>query len=289
MILEALHFSFFQRALIAGLLASVACGVIGTYVVVRRIASISGGLSHAAFGGVGLGYLLGFDPMLGALGFGLLSALGIGVAERRLRQGLDTLIATVWAVGMALGILFVAVRPGYAPDLMTYLFGNILFVPTGYLLMVAALDLVILSAVALLFRELQTVAFDPEFGEVVGVPVGRIFLLLLALTALAVVTLIRVVGVILVIALLSVPAAIARHWSEDLLRMMILAAVIGALCITSGLFLSYWLSASFGVNVPTGPFIILLAVGLYGTSAVARATLAKEGRHSRAVRAAERV
>jgi len=121
MMLGALEYEFFQRALTAGLLASVACGIVGTFVVVRRIASISGGLAHAAFGGIGLGYLAGFPPMLGALVFGLLSALGVGVAELRLRQGLDTLIAMVWAVGMALGIIFASLAPGPTPDLLSYL------------------------------------------------------------------------------------------------------------------------------------------------------------------------
>lgn len=266
---EALEYAFFQRALLAGVLASVACGVIGTYVVVRRIASISGGLSHAAFGGVGLGYLAGFDPMLGALGFGLLSAVGIGIAERRMGQHLDTLISIVWAVGMALGILFVSLRSGYAPDLMTYLFGNILFVPPGYVVMVAVLDAAILAAVFLGFRELRAVAFDPEFAQVVGVPVERIFLLLLTLTALAVVTLIRVVGVILVIALLTVPAAAARRWCDSLGAMMVLATALAAGSTVAGLFLSWWLSTDLGLNVPTGPFIVLLAVLLYGASTLA--------------------
>jgi zinc transport system permease protein len=267
---EALSYPFFQRALAAGLLAAVACGIVGTFVVVRRIASISGGLSHAAFGGVGLGYLLGFEPMLGALGFGVLSALGIGVAELRLRQGLDTLIAMVWAVGMALGILFVSLAPGQAPDLLGYLFGNILLVSPGYVGLVALLDLLIVGTVLLLFRRLRAVAFDEEFAWVVGVPVEALFLLLLTLVALTVVVLIRVVGVILVIALLTIPAAVARHWTDRLSRMMALAVLTGAASIAAGLFLTFGLSSEFGIDIPTGPSIILLAAAVYGISAVAR-------------------
>ena len=270
MIGEALSYPFFQRALAAGLLAAVACGIVGTFVVVRRIASISGGLSHAAFGGVGLGYLLGFEPMLGALGFGVLSALGIGVAELRLRQGLDTLIAMVWAVGMALGILFVSLAPGQAPDLLGYLFGNILLVSPGYVGLVALLDLLIVGTVLLLFRRLRAVAFDEEFAWVVGVPVEALFLLLLTLVALTVVVLIRVVGVILVIALLTIPAAVARHWTDRLSRMMALAVLTGAVSIAVGLFLTFGLSSEFGIDIPTGPSIILLAAAVYGVSAVAR-------------------
>jgi len=267
---EALSYPFFQRALAAGLLAAVACGIVGTFVVVRRIASISGGLSHAAFGGVGLGYLLGFEPTLGALGFGVLSALGIGVAELRLRQGLDTLIAMVWAVGMALGILFVSLAPGQAPDLLGYLFGNILLVSPGYVGLVALLDLLIVGTVLLLFRRLRAVAFDEEFAWVVGVPVEALFLLLLTLVALTVVVLIRVVGVILVIALLTIPAAVARHWTDRLSRMMALAVLTGAASIAAGLFLTFGLSSEFGIDIPTGPSIILLAAAVYGVSAVAR-------------------
>ena len=263
----ALEFEFFQRALAAGLLAAVASGIVGTYVVARRIASISGGLAHAAFGGIGLGFLVGFPPMAGALTFGLLSALGIGVAELRLRQGLDTLIAMVWAVGMALGIIFASLAPGAAPDLLSYLFGNILFVPPAYLWFTAILDLFLLLVVMRLYHPLQAVAFDEEFSWVAGAPVAALFLLLLGLTAVTVVVLIRVVGVILVIALLTIPAAIARHWTGSLARMMVLATAIGAVCITAGLFLSYGLSTGMGLDIPTGPFIILLVAFLYGISA----------------------
>ena len=272
---EALEYAFFQRALLAGLLAAVASGIVGTFVVARRMASVSGGLAHAAFGGIGLGYLVGFPPMAGALGFGLLSALGIGVAELKLRQGLDTLIAMVWAVGMALGILFASLAPGATPDLLSYLFGNILFVPPEYLVFTAALDVFLVIVVMRLYRPLQAVAFDEEFSWVAGVPVAGLFLLLLGLTAVTVVVLIRIVGVILVIALLTFPAAIARHWVDSLDRMIVWATATGAVCITSGLFMAYGLSARFDIDIPTGPFIILLAAVLYGVSAALKALARK--------------
>ena len=270
MIAEALGYPFFQRALLAGLLASVACGVVGTFVVVKRMASISGGLSHAAFGGVGLGYLAGFDPNLGAALFALGSGIGVGTARRRLGSEIDTLVAMVWASGMALGILFISLAPGYAPDLMSYLFGSILFVPADYVLYVIVLDLVILLTVVALFKELRAASFDEEFSEVMGLPTELLYVLLLALISLAIVTLIRVVGVILVIALLTVPATIARHWSRDLGRMMALSTAICAAAVTSGLLLSYWLSDAFAVQAPTGPVIILLTMALYAASAAAR-------------------
>lgn len=257
--MEALQLPFFQRALVAGLLASVACGVVGSYVVVKDMPAISGGLAHAAFGGLGLGYFLGFDPMLGAAGFGVASGLGIGVAYRRLRHGLDTLVMMVWSVGMATGIVLVAAVPGYAPDLTSYLFGNILFASPAYLWAGAALDAVLLLAVGAFFRELQAVAFDEEFAEVAGVPVDAAILVLLALTSLVVVLLIRVVGVLLVVALLTIPAAVARQWARALGRMMVLATGLCALFVTAGLFVSYGLSATWELDLPAGPVVVLLA------------------------------
>ena len=265
--IETLAEPFFQRVLLAGLLASLACGVLGSYVVAKRISSLAGGLSHAAFGGVGLGYLMGFAPMLGAAAFGIAAGLGIGIAYRRLRSGLDTLISTMWAVGMALGILFVALTPGYAPDLMSYLFGSLLFVSWKYVAITAALDVAILAVVALLAKELQAVAFDEEFAEVVGLPVERLLLILLALTSLAIVVLIRVVGAILVIALLTLPSAAARPWTNDLPRMMALSVGLSAGATLAGLGLSLLLSDAFGISAPPGPLIILIATLLFGASA----------------------
>ncbi len=268
--IEALSFPFFQRVLIAGLLASIACGVIGALIVAKRMSSVSGGLAHAAFGGVGLGYWAGFSPMLGATGFGILASIAIGVAYRRLQSGLDTVISMVWAVGMAIGILFVAFTPGYAPDLMSYLFGSLLFVPWSYVYLVAALDVLIVLAVWLLFKEFQAVSFDEEFAEVAGVPVDRMLYALLGLCALAIVTLIRVVGAILAIALLTIPAAVARHWTQTLQGMMCVAVGVAAVCTVLGLFLSHALSESLALSAPPGPLIVLSAAGIFGVSAIAR-------------------
>lgn len=270
MIAEAWGFDFFRQAVIAGLLASIACGVIGTFVVVKRISSIAGGISHAAFGGLGLGVLFGFSPIVGATGFCLLSALVIGVVYRREQHSLDTLISIVWSLGMALGLLFVSMSPGYLPDLNSYLFGNILLAPPGYLWWVAALDLLLIVAVVLCYRSFQAVCFDEEFAEVTGVAVDPIFFILLMLTALVVVVLIRVVGVIMMIALLTTPAAVARHWSDDLRGMILGASLISAACTSGGLVLSYWLSSAQELNAPTGPLIVLLAVGLFVLSACLR-------------------
>jgi len=162
--LEVLGFEFFRNALLAGVLASIACGIIGTYVVVRRMVSVSGGISHAAFGGVGLGYYLGIDPLLGATVFTVATALGMGALEIRARQQMDTIIGAVWAAGMALGILFVYLTPGFAPDLFSYLFGNILLVPRGDILLMAVLVAIIVAIVGLFYLEFQAVTFDPDYA-----------------------------------------------------------------------------------------------------------------------------
>jgi zinc transport system permease protein len=269
-VIEALGLPFFQRVLLAGLLASVACGVVGSLVVAKRISSLSGGISHAAFGGVGLGYLLGFDPTLGAALFGIVAGVVIGIAYRRVRSALDTLLSVVWAVGMALGILFVAFTPGYAPDLTSYLFGSLLLVPWKYVAWIAAVDVLVLIGVGALFHELQAIAFDEEFAEVVGLPVEAVFLGLLALTSLTVVVLMRVVGVILAIALLTIPAATSRQWTRSLAPMMAGAVAVCAACTVGGLMLSYGISGRAELSAPPGPLIVLLAALLFGVSTLLR-------------------
>jgi len=265
-VVAALRLPFFQRALIAGLLASIACGVVGSFVVVKRITSISGGLSHAAFGGIGLAFALGISPNLGAIAFAV--SAGILLAQIYLHRPnlLEPAISTLWAGGMALGILLIALTPGSAPDLLSYLFGSILFVPRDFLLFALALDFFIVGTVALTFKELQATVFDETFARSLGIPVDTLFHAILVLTSLAVVVLIRVVGIILIIALLTVPAVIARQWCQSLGRMMWMATGIGVLSTTTGLFLSYYLSAVHKLDAPTGPLIVLFSIILYGFS-----------------------
>jgi zinc transport system permease protein len=266
---------FLERILIAGLLASVAAGIMGTFVVVKRMASVTGGLAHAAFGGVGLGYLIGIQPLFGAALFGLLSGVGVGVAYRRLGSALDTAISMVWSAGMAIGVVAIALSPGYAPDLTSYLFGSILFASWSYVAAVLALDVAILVITVVLYRALQAVSFDEEFSEVLGLPVDRLIILLLVLVAVTVVTLIQVVGVILAIALLTIPAETARHWSHSLLGMMTRATLIGATATTCGILGSYELSRSVELSVPSGPLIILICIVAYLGSRALRGVVRK--------------
>ena len=247
--LEVLQYEFMQNALIAGLLAAVACGIVGVYIVVKKVVFISGGIAHASFGGIGLGYFLGINPVLGAMFFTLVSALSIGLVTRRTRLPEDTAIGILWSMGMALGIIFVGLAPGYAPDLFSYLFGNILTVPTFDLMLMLILDAVIITVVLLLYKEFLFLSFDEEFSTVAGVPTERLYLLLLCLVALTVVVLIRVVGIILVIALLTIPAALARQFTHSLKKMMLLAILAGAVFTFSGLWLSYLLDLASGATI----------------------------------------
>ncbi|WOF17285.1 metal ABC transporter permease [Methanoplanus sp. FWC-SCC4] len=257
--LSVLGYEFFRNALFAGIIASMACGVIGSFVVVKRMVSLSGGISHAAFGGIGLGYFFGFDPIIGATGFSIATAALIGHIRNTAHQHMDTLVGSVWAVGMALGIMFVYLTPGNAPDLFGYLFGNILLVPFNDILIMAFLVALIFLIVFLFYNQILAVTFDEEYADVMNIPSEKIMILLLVLIALTVVMLIQVVGVILVIALLTLPAAIAREFTMKISHMFYISSLLGAVFTTSGIFLSYLL------NVPSGATIILLSAVVYIT------------------------
>jgi zinc transport system permease protein len=250
--MEILQYEFMQNALMAAVLVSVACGIVGTYVVVRKIVFISGGVAHAAFGGIGLGYFLGISPILAAIPFSVASALAMGIISKKTKMGEDAAIGMIWAMGMALGIVFIHVSPGYAPDLFSYLFGSILTVPAADLVLMVILDSVIVIAVALFYKEFMALSFDEEFSIVVGVPTRGLYFLLLCLVGLSVVVLIRVVGVILVIALLTMPAAIGRYFTYSIKRLILLSTAISAVISVAGLFLSYV------VDLPSGATIVLI-------------------------------
>ena len=244
---------FMQNALIIGLLASVACGVMGTYVVVKRIVFISGGISHAVLGGMGIAYYYGYHPIHGAVVSALVAAVVIGLVSLRYHQYEDTIIGALWAIGMAVGILFIYKTPGYSIDLMSYLFGNILMVKRESVYLLAALDVLIIVLVFLFYKRFLAVCFDEEYSKLQGIGVVTTYLLLLCLIALTVVILIQVVGIILVIALLTLPAATARYYARSLGQMMVLASLLGVVFTTSGLIVSYQ------PNLPAGATIILVA------------------------------
>jgi len=251
--IEALQYGFMRNALAAGVLVSIACGIIGTYVVINRIVFLSGGIAHTAYGGIGLGYLLGINPVIGAIAFSLISALGMGIVHRRTKERSDTIIGIMWAVGMALGIIFLDLSPGYKADLMSYLFGSILAVASSDLIIMLVLNIIILALVILYYRELQAISFDETFAFVVNVPVDRLYLLLIGMVALTVVMTMRIVGLIMVIALLTIPPAIAGLFVKDMKRMMLFSTLLSILFTFAGLMLSYFL------NLTSGATIILVA------------------------------
>ena len=256
--------AFMRNAVIAGVLASVACGVIGTYVVTRRITLIAGSLAHSVLGGMGAAYYLRavndwdwLHPLHGAVVAAVIAAVIISLVRTYGREREDTVISAVWAIGMAIGIMFIVRTPGYGTDLMTYLFGNIVMADDRAIRLLVGLDAVIVVVGLLFYNQLLAVCFDEEFARVRAVRVELVYTLLLCLAALTIVTLIYVVGIVLVIALMTLPVAIAGKFARRLWQMMILAALLSAVFTTGGLAVSY------GPDLPPGATTILLAGGVY--------------------------
>jgi zinc transport system permease protein len=260
----AAHYAFVQYALLAGVLASIACGIVGTYVVVRRITYIAGGISHCVLGGIGAALYFQrvhgwqwLSPLYGAIAAALAAAMIIGLVSLRAKQREDTVIGALWAIGMAVGVLFIAKTPGYSQDLMSYLFGNILMVSKSDLWLIAALDALVVALGLLFYNQFLAVCFDEEFARVRGMRVEFYYLLLLGLTALTVVLLVTVVGIVLVIALLTLPVAVAGYFARRLWQMMALAAFFSMFFTTAGLAISYH------PDLPAGATVIVLAGAAY--------------------------
>jgi zinc transport system permease protein len=259
-VIELLQFPFVQRMFLAGLLASITCGIIGTYVVVKRIVFISGGIAHTTFGGIGFAYymqylgILFIEPLVGALIFALFSAIIIGLPfiRKRLRQ--DSIIGILWVVGMALGVLFLNQVDRSAiiiQDPVSILFGNVLLIKMQDLYLMLVLVVVIILITILLYKDLQILTFDEEFARISGIKVDLLYLILMVLIALTTVVLIKVVGVILVIAMLTIPAAISNLFTHNLKNMMIFATIIGIIITFFGSILS------LNYNLPPGATIVI--------------------------------
>ena len=255
-----LNLSFLRHALIAGVLVGMLCGVVGTLVVVNRLLFLSGSIAHASYGGVGLALFLGVSPLMGAGVFALLSAIVMGFLSFRSRERTEVAIGVIRAAGMAVGIVFSTLAPGYKGGLMSYLFGSILAVPTHDLVSMVALLIGVVGIILFFYKEILALSFDREHAEVVGVPVVLFYYMILAMVALVVVMSIRVVGLILVIALLSIPPAIAERFSYRLPVVMVIAAGIGIFFCLGGLLASWFL------NIHAGATIVLVATGGYGVS-----------------------
>ncbi len=255
---------FLRYAVIAGLLASVAFGIIGSYVVVRRITYIAGAIAHCVLGGIGgalyLRHEVGItwlEPIHGATASALAAAAVIGMVSLYARQREDTVIGALWATGMAVGALFLDRTPSAYVDPMSYLFGDILLITSRDLYLIAVLDLIVVGLAVIFYNRFLAVCFDEEFARLRGVKVGAYYILLLCLTALTIVLLVQLVGIVMVIALLTLPAAVAGHFTSRLSIMMVLATILCAIFTGAGLTLSYiW-------EFPSGPVIILIAAACY--------------------------
>ena len=274
------HYQFMQYAFCACLLASVGCGIIGTYVVVRRIGFLAGGIAHTVLAGMGIAYFLGGSLMLGAVIVAVISAILIGLIKLKWHQDEDILIAAFWSVGMAIGILFISRTPGYNIDLMSYLFGNILLVTKQDLLFMLLLDVAIIATVGAFYKQFLATAFDEEFAGLRGVHVQWLYILMLCMIALTVVLLINIVGLILVLALLIMPAASAAQFAGSIARMMVIAVFLSMLVTVSGLFLSY------APDLPSGSTIIVLSGLVYVLSILLRRALLWKNKRQAAERAA---
>ena len=264
-----LNYSFMQHALIACLLASIGCGIIGTYVVVKKVGFLAGGIAHSVLAGMGMAYYFGGSPLIGAMVAALVAAILIGWINLRWHQHEDVLIAAFWSVGMAIGIMFIAKTPGYNIDLMSYLFGNILLVSAQDLYLMLILDIAIIIMILLFYKQFLAAAFDEEFARLRNINVEFFYILMLCMVALTVVLLIQIVGLILVLALLILPAASAGQFVISIKRMMILAVLLSMVITTSGLMLSYQ------PDLPSGSTIIILAGIVYLLSIFVSSALQK--------------
>ncbi|WP_136796305.1 metal ABC transporter permease [Desulfosediminicola ganghwensis] len=259
---------FIRYAFITGILASVPFGIIGTFVVVRRISYIAGAISHCILGGIGIGLYLQnavgvgwFTPLYGAVIVALLAAVVLSLVSMFAKQREDSVIGALWAAGMGIGLLFLAKTPGYV-DPMSYLFGNILLITRTDIFLVLALDVLVVGVVALFYNVFLAICFDDEFAGLRGIHTHWFYLVLLCLTALTIVLLVRVVGIVMVIALLTLPAAIAGNFASSIKQMMILSVLLCGVFILSGL------STSYTLDLPSGPVIIVIAAGVYLTVVV---------------------
>lgn len=245
---EILSFVFMQNALIASVLISVICGVVGTLVVINRIVFIAGGIAHGSYGGLGIAFYFGFAPIFGIFGFAF--ALALLIANITLnKNNSDAIIGAIWAFGMAVGIILTDLTPGYNVDLMSYLFGSIVSISSFDLWLIFSVDIIVLIIVISFYRHFQAMSFDMEFALLKGVNVRALYYVLIALIALSVVATIQAVGLILVIALLSIPPFIAEKFCVNLSTMMVVSGLLSVFFCISGLFLSYFYNLSSGASI----------------------------------------
>jgi zinc transport system permease protein len=258
---EALQLEFIRNALAAGILVSLVCGVIGTLVVVNRIVFLAGGIAHAAYGGIGLAFFMGWPYVAGTLGVSVVSAGIMAAVTLKARHRVDAVVGVIWAVGMAIGVILLDLTPGYNADLMSYLFGSILAVPASDLWQMGAIGAGVVITVTFYYNDFLAMSYDDEFARLRRVPVTFLYCLLLVMIALTVVMIIRVVGLILVIALLTIPPFIAEKFTGSLRAMMVVASLLSCFFTVSGLWLSYLFNLTSGATI-----ILVAAVGFFAAA-----------------------
>lgn len=274
-LIDLLSYSFIRHAILAALFMSVACGIAGTYIVARRMVFISGGITHASFGGVGIGFFFGFSPLAGAAIFAVLAALATENLTRRKILRNDSIIAILWSLGMALGIIFIYLTPGYAPNLMSFLFGSIITVTQSDLWLMFVLALVVSLVFIFFYKPILYVAFDEQFAKIRGIPVMLLNYILIVLVALTIVLSIRTAGIILVLSVLTIPQNITNLFTNRFDHIMIGSVILGFLASLTGLFISYYL------DIPSGATIIFTLVVMYLAARFIKVvTFGKKIRHS---------
>jgi zinc transport system permease protein len=251
------EYSFVLKSILGAFFASITAGITGTYIVSRRLVFLSGGITHSSFGGIGLGYYLGINPVVGAAVFGLGSAFGMEYLAARGRMREDSAIGIMWALGMAVGIIFVYLTPGYAPNLMSYLFGSILTVTKGDLVALGIISIVLIAYTVVFYRTLLYISFDEGYARTFTRHVDLFKYVSVGLTGLAIVLNIRMAGVIMIISLLTIPANIIMLFTRKYLRIIILSAVVSFFSISAGFAISWF------TNLPTGATIVTLLVVLW--------------------------
>ncbi|MDR0537443.1 MAG: metal ABC transporter permease [Tannerellaceae bacterium] len=255
--MEILQYTFFQYSLLGSFFTAVACGIVGSYIVARRLLFISGGITHASFGGVGLGFYLGVNPLLTAVFFSVLSAFGVEWMSRSHQVREDSAIACIWSLGMALGILFVYLTPGYSPNLSAYLFGNILSISASDLLAMGLLAVVLTVLFSLFLKTVLYISFDSDFARTQRLPVAFVEYAMSFFIALTIVFSIRMVGIMLLMSMLTMPQIIVNIFTSNFRRMILCSIGVGFLACLAGLAGSYFL------DVPSGAFIVIVLVVLF--------------------------
>ena len=256
-ILELFNYTFFQHALLGSLFASIACGIIGTYIVTRRLVFISGGITHASFGGIGIGLYTGISPILGAAIFSVLSAFGVEWLSKRKDMREDSAIAVFWTFGMAIGIIFSFLAPGFTPDLSAFLFGNILTITLTDIWMLVILSLFLILFFYFFLTPIIYIAFDREYARSQRIPVRLFEYILMMFIALTIVSCLRMIGIVLVISLLTFPQMTANLFTHSFKKIIFMSIGIGFISCSGGLLLSYQL------QVPSGASIIFFSILVY--------------------------